>query len=325
MTIEFRDAVRSNVPLLLGLAGGTGSGKTFSALLLARGLAAGSPFAGIDTENGRMLIYADEFPELKHATIEAPFRPSKYTDAIDAADKYLAKLEVPSANRVIVVDSASHEWYGDGGCLDWQEELMRGQESRRLMSWIEPKKAHKHMVTRLLRVNAHVILCFRAEPKVDMIDDPDNAGKKKFVAKRSLTGLDGWIPIAEKNLPYELTASFLCMAENPGVPRAIKLPEKLRPLVPLDKPLATPVGEALGAWAAGSPDAAQVAAETNIVEEEVGPLTNLLLAYGRERGKEDVWDEAITANRTKHAADPRAHVGWLKDQIEKVEQEPVPA
>jgi hypothetical protein len=46
------------------------------------------------------------------------------------------------------------------------------------------------------------------------------------VPKASLTGLDGWIPIAEKNLPYELTASFLLMADKPGVPKPIKLQEQ---------------------------------------------------------------------------------------------------
>jgi hypothetical protein len=244
VSFEFRPAKRERIPLLLGLAGGTGSGKTMTALLLARGLAGGEPFAFVDTENGRALHYADMFPEMRHATIDAPFRPEKYANAIQAGDQ--------QGFPVIVVDSASHEWYGDGGCLDWQEEIMGGQESRRLMSWIEPKKAHKRMVTRLLQVNAHVILCFRAEPKVDMVDDPDKPGKKKFVAKRSLTGLDGWIPIAEKNLPYELTASFLFMADKPGVPKPIKLPEQLKPLVPLDRPVTSETGRALGEWAAGA-------------------------------------------------------------------------
>jgi hypothetical protein len=159
MTVEFKPAVRENVPLLIGVAGGTGAGKTMSALLLARGLAGGEPFAGIDTENGRMSIYADAFPELRTTRIDAPFRPEKYLDAIEAAER--------AGFAVVVVDSASHEWYGDGGCLDWHDEIMRGDQSRNLMAWIEPKKSHKRFVTRLLQVRAHVILCFRAEPKVE--------------------------------------------------------------------------------------------------------------------------------------------------------------
>jgi hypothetical protein len=242
MTFEFRPAVRENVPLLIGVAGGTGSGKTMSALRLARGLAAGQPFAFIDTENGRGKHYADLFPEMRHGDIRAPFRPEKYADAVQAG-----AAEFP----VVVVDSASHEWAGDGGCIDWHDDIMGGDQKKNLTAWIEPKKAHRRMVTRLLQVNAHVILCFRAQEKVEAVDDPERPGRKKIVPKRGLTALDGWFPVTEKDLPYELTASFLLMADNPGVPRPVKLQEQHRPMVPLDSPLSEETGRALGEWAAG--------------------------------------------------------------------------
>jgi hypothetical protein len=174
---------------------------------------------------------------MRHAEIHAPFRPGKYAEAIVAG---------ASQFPVVVVDSASHEWAGDGGCLDWHDDLMGGDQKKNLSAWIEPKKAHKQMVTRLLQVSAHVILCFRAEPKVEVTSG------NRIVPKQSLTGLDGWIPIAEKNLPYELTASFLLMADKPGVPLPIKLNEQHRSIVPLDRPLSTETGKGLAAWAAGA-------------------------------------------------------------------------
>jgi hypothetical protein len=241
MSVEFRPAKRENVPLLLGLAGGTGSGKTMSALRLARGIAGGEPFAIIDTENGRAKHYAEAFPEMRHAAIAAPFRPAKYADAIQDADR--------QGFGVIVVDSASHEWAGDGGCLDWHDELMGGDQAKNLSSWIEPKRSHKKMVTRLLQVKAHVILCFRAEPKVEAVKED---GRWKIIAKPSLTGLDGWIPISEKMLPYELTASFLLMADKPGIPRPIKLPGDLAPFVPLDQEIGEETGQRLAEWARGA-------------------------------------------------------------------------
>jgi hypothetical protein len=79
------------------------------------------PFAIVDTENGRAKHYADLFPEMRHAEIHAPFRPDKYADAIQAG-----AAEFP----VVVVDSASHEWAGDGGCLDWHDELMGATRRR---------------------------------------------------------------------------------------------------------------------------------------------------------------------------------------------------
>jgi hypothetical protein len=239
MSFEFRPAVRENVPLLIGLAGGTGSGKTYSAMMLAKGIAGSKPFAVIDTENGRAKHYADLF-HFDHADITAPFRPTRYAEAIEAADK--------AGYPCVVVDSASHEWYGDGGCLDWHDELMGGDQKKNLAAWIEPKREHKRMVTRLLQVRAHVILCFRAEPKVEAVREN---GRTEIRPKASLVGLDGWIPISEKNLPYELTASFLLTADKPGVPKPIKLQEQHKELVRLDGPLGEGAGKRLAEWAAG--------------------------------------------------------------------------
>lgn len=248
MSFEFRPAVRENVPLLIGLAGGTGSGKTFSAMTLAKGIAGSKRFAVIDTENGRAKHYADMF-HFDVGDLDAPFRPSSYADAIQAADA--------AGYPVVVVDSMSHEWYGDGGCLDWHDDLMGGNQTKNLSAWIEPKKDHKRMVSRLLQMKAHVILCFRAEPKVEAVR---RDGKLEILPKASLTGLDGWIPIAEKNLPYELTASFLLMADAPGVPRPIKLQEQHKELVRLDGPLGEGAGKRLADWAAGKKQAEAKAA-----------------------------------------------------------------
>jgi hypothetical protein len=247
VTVTYRPAKREGVFAMLGFAGGTGSGKTMSGLRTAAGIADGHPFAAIDTENGRMNHYADQFPNLNIAQIAAPFRPEKYTEAIDAGVTFLK--DVPRGNRVIVIDSMSHEWAGDGGCLDWQEELTKGDPKRNPQAWATVKKEHKRMVTHLLGVPAHVILCFRAEPKIDIVREN---GELKFVPKKGPTGLDGWMPISEKMLPYELTASFLLMADQPGIPRPIKLQEQHKPFVPLDQKLSESTGRQLAAWAAGS-------------------------------------------------------------------------
>jgi hypothetical protein len=300
MSFQFRPAKREAIPLLIGVAGGTGSGKTMSALRLARGLADGQPFAIVDTENGRGKHYADLFPEMRHGEIHAPFRPEKYADAILAG-----AAEYP----VVVVDSMSHEWAGDGGCLDWHDELMAGDQKKNLSAWIKPKLAHKQMVTRLLQVNAHVILCFRAEPKVEAVRKPD--GSTQIVPKPSLTGLDGWIPISEKMLPYELTASFLLMADAPGVPKPIKLQEQHKPMVPLTEPLTEQTGRALAEWAKGSSGAAVIPPAA--LEE----LTARLLELAPE-DKKDVVAAALEANRVEHANAPDRHVAWLRRQLDKL-------
>lgn len=247
MTISFRPAVRENVGLLIGLAGGTGSGKTFSAMRLAQGIAGDKPFALIDTEARRGLHYADRF-KFDHAELNPPFRPAAYTEAILAAEK--------AGYPVIVIDSFSHEHAGEGGLLDWHEEELnrmagddwKRREAVKMAAWIKPKTQHKAMVQRLLQVRCHLIFCFRAEEKVEMIRED---GKTKIVPKKSRIGLDGWIPICEKNLPFELTCSFLLTADKPGVPQPIKLQEQHRDLFPAGEPITEAAGQRLATWARG--------------------------------------------------------------------------
>ena len=238
---NFRPAVREQVGLLIGLAGASGSGKTYSAMRLASGICGGEKFAVIDTEARRSLHYADMF-KFDICDLHPPFRPSAYADAIRAADK--------AGYKVIVVDSMSHSWASEGGVLDWQEEELtrmagddyRKREACKMAAWIKPKGDHKKMVSRLLQVKATVILCFRAEEKVKMEKDAQN---------KTVIVPIGWQPICEKNLPFELTVSFLLTPDAPGMPKPLKLQEQHKPLFPLDKPINEESGKRVAEWAAG--------------------------------------------------------------------------
>jgi len=250
MSFQFKPAIREKVGLLIGLAGGTGSGKTYSAMRIAAGISGDKPFAVIDTEAGRAKHYADQF-RFDHGDLAAPFSPQAYTEAILAADA--AKYPC------VVVDSMTHEWAGEGGVLEMQEnelDRMAGQdwdkrERVKMASWIKPKMAHKKMVQRLLQMRAHLILCFRAEEKIEMVRD-EKTKKMLIVPKTSLTGIDGWMPVCEKNLPFELTTSFLLLASAPGMPKPIKLEAQHRVMFPLDKPLTEESGKLVAAWASGA-------------------------------------------------------------------------
>lgn len=242
MSYTFRPAVREQVGLLMGVIGPSGSGKTFSAMRLAAGIVGkGNRFAVIDTEARRALHYADIF-QFDHCQLEPPFRPDSYTEAIKAADK--------AGYKAIVVDSMSHEWAGEGGVLDWQDnELTRmagddwkKRETCKMAAWIKPKMSHKQMVSKLLQVQATLILCFRAEEKVKMEKDAQN---------KTVIVPIGWQPICSKELPYELTVSFLLTPEKPGYPQPLKLQEQHKPLFPLDKMLDEDSGSRIAEWAAG--------------------------------------------------------------------------
>lgn len=277
--VRFEPARRVNVPLLIGLAGESGSGKTYSALLLAKGLAkaTGKKIAGIDSEAGRMLHYADMF-SFDHASISAPFRPDTYLDAIKAAEK--------AGYGVIVIDSASHEHAGEGGLLDWHDQLVdqiverkramaqkngwafdewKENDKANMGAWIEPKMAHKRFVQHLLQVKAHIIMCFRAEPKIEM--KKNDKGKMEIGPKESPVGAEGYVPVCEKGLPYEMTVSFLLRATHPGVPIPIKLQEQHRPYFNLKSTITEDSGAHLAEWAAGAP-----------AEEKQMSLQNVLVA-----------------------------------------------
>ena len=255
MTFTFRPAVRENVGLLIGLMGASGSGKTYTAMRLAKGIAGDKPFAVIDTEAGRAKHYADLF-RFDHGDLKPPFEPSAYADAIAAADA----AQYP----VIVVDSFSHEHAGEGGILDMQEaefQRMGAREAVKMASWIKPKMEHKRMVSRLLQVRAHLVLCFRAEQKVDMVKED---GKIKVVPKVSPVSIGGCIPVCEKNLPFELTASFLLTPDAPGVPKPIKLQHQHRPFFSAAEPITEASGQRLAEWARGGQAPSASAPDTDV-------------------------------------------------------------
>lgn len=264
----FRPSARENVHIIAGFLGGTGSGKTYSALRLATGLAAGKRFAVIDTEARRALHYADTF-QFDHGDLKPPFTPDAYLEAILAAEA--------AGYPVAVVDSMSHEHAGDGGILDWHEaelDRMAGddykkREACKFAAWIKPKMAHKQMMARLLQLRMHLILCCRAEPKMKPQKNKDT-GKTEFVDA-------GWLPVCAKGLEFEMTVSFLMSHETPGIGTPLKLPAPLKACFPEGQVIDERCGTELGAWAAG-------AVET-ITESQAADLDAMIAEVKADRGK----------------------------------------
>lgn len=220
--------------MLIALAGASGSGKTFSALRLAKGMAPSGKIAFIDTEARRGLHYADKF-DFMHADMRPPFRPARFIDGIRAAEA--------AGAEVVIIDSASHEYDGEGGIIDWADELAdKGTKSPG--NWKEPKLAHKKMMNALLQCRASLIFCLRADEKIEIVRE---GGK---TAVRPL----GWMPICEKRFMYEMVASFTLTPDRPGLPN-FNLPHKLqdqhRHIFSEGKPISEQCGRLLAEWAMG--------------------------------------------------------------------------
>ncbi len=250
MSFQFRPAKREGVHIIIGLMGGTGSGKTWSALEIATGLAQGKPFAFIDTEAGKAKHYADYF-DFQHGDLSEPFNPNSYLEAILAAEK--------ASFPVVVVDSFSHEHAGPGGILDMHDKEYKrlgSREAIKMLAWVKPKTEHKRMVSKLLQLRIHLVLCFRAEPKVKPM---------KINGKTEIVDL-GWQPICAKGLEFEMTASFMLNHEKPGhvvageierkaaeagLGTALKVPEPLKSVFSGSFILSRKHGEAVAKWAKG--------------------------------------------------------------------------
>lgn len=293
MTHSFRPAQRNHAQLLLGVAGATGSGKTYSLLMIATGLAypeaesadelnaiiakeGRNRICFVDTERGRATHYAPPpgakpdpwkvnsawFP-FDHASLEPPYTPARYQEIIEAADA--------AEYAVIIVDSFSHEWVGEGGILEMQvEEFQRmgAREAVKMTSWIKPKMAHKKLIGRITALRAHLLVGLRAEEKVLMTKDPNNPNKTLVVSAADRPPAERWSPVCEKAFPFELTLSFVLAPTNPGVPIPVKLQEQHGALVRLDKPLSIETGRQLAGWASGTIAGTPPAAKAKVTPED---------------------------------------------------------
>lgn len=137
----FTQATALNMKLKLLIMGESGTGKTYTALELASRLAEieGGKVALIDTEGseGKARIYAPHF-DFDHMTLSG-FSPQHYIEAIQAAKNF--------GYSVLVVDSFSHAWSGQGGVLEIADK--RG--------WKDAKPAHHELVRAVLGADIHII------------------------------------------------------------------------------------------------------------------------------------------------------------------------
>lgn len=248
-TFEDKPAVRSRVPLMLGLVGPSGGGKTYSALRLATGIqrVVGGDIFVVDTEARRALHYANLF-KFRHVEFRPPFGPLDYLAAIEHC--------VKKGAGVVVVDSMSHEHEGPGGVLE-----MHAAETKRLAAlwktseyaaqmsaWGPPKAERRRMINSILQMPISGIFCFRAKEKLKVEKGKDPKAM-------------GFMPIAGEEFVYEMTMNCLLLPRADGVPTwqsdeigermTMKLPAQFRALFGAGGPLTESHGETMARWAEG--------------------------------------------------------------------------
>lgn len=219
--------------LFVSLTGGTNSGKTFSALRLARGIAGPQgKVAVLDTEGGRTLHLKEAFA-FDANIMEAPFRPERFGEAALAAEK--------AGYDALVIDSFSMEWVGVGGVLDWQAEehsKLGGADRTKGQSWIKPKMAHKAMVYSLLQRRIPIVFSIR--------------GEETFVPPNTKL----FKSITNKMFPFEVTVSFRLETERKGYidlsdPKSFKMEGAHQEIFRHGDRIGEEHGAALARWACG--------------------------------------------------------------------------
>lgn len=201
--LNIRPAKRAGSKVVIGIAGISGSGKTYTALKVARGMVSHPSEIGfLDTENRRGSLYADILDgQFMIADLYPPFSPKRYSQAI--------KEFQDAGVKVLVIDSVTHEWEGEGGCDD-----IASNTNSKMANWKLAKSEHKKFMNTLLQSDMHIICCIRAREKVDF----------KNPSKPVSLGIQ---PVCEKNFMFEMTASM--MMHDEGMRQEfLKMPSALR-------------------------------------------------------------------------------------------------
>ena len=255
----FTDApgVRNRVPLLIGVMSPSGGGKTYSALRLATGMQEimGGDIYGIDTENGRMLHYADQF-KFRHVPFSPPFGSLDYLEALRYCNKKGA--------RITIVDSMSHEHIGEGGYLETAEKVIdriagddyKKREAVKMLGWATAGPLRQKMIEGIKQLDGCFIFCFRAKEKT------------KPVRRENKTDIVdmGFMPIAGEEWVYEMALNCMLEPRSDGVPTwrsdhvgermMMKLPAQFKSIFSESAPLSESIGRQLAAWAMGGESAA---------------------------------------------------------------------
>lgn len=290
MSITFKKAVKKQAKLRLAIQGAAGSGKTYSSLILATAL--GKKIAVIDTEHGSASLYSDKF-NFDVLEIKAPYTPEKYVDAMRAAEA--------EGYEVIVLDSISHEWNGEGGCLD----IVSNIGGNSFTAWKQVTPRHDKFIGAILASNAHIVATMRSKTEYIM---SQGEGSKSKVEKK------GMAPIQRDQVDYEFTTVFDLNQNH----YANTTKDRTGIFVGKDFPITAETGKALLDWLNSG-----VSLETVKVEEENSTRAQFSVLYSTREFDAAKFLEYFKVTNVKdlNFVQIKAAISMLESKPLKAEQE----
>jgi len=191
MKFQIEKATKTQAKGRIAIIGPAGSGKTYTALRFAEVLKGDEKILYIDSEARSSEKYADEF-DFDIISLAPPYTVATYEQAI----KYASEQE---GYGVVVIDSLSHAWAGEGGALEQVDAAKAKYQGNTYVAWRDVTPAQHKMVEAILQSPKHVIACMRSKMEYSM--EKDQAGKTTI---RKV----GLAPIQREGLDYEFDVVF---------------------------------------------------------------------------------------------------------------------
>jgi hypothetical protein len=153
-SLTLKKAERRQLDLRLGLIGPSGAGKTYSALMLAKGIESVTkrPTLLLDTEHERGLIYANEF-DYYYEPFELPLSPERYIEYMTSA--------VKAGVGQLIIDSTSHEWKHLLAALSASKGT--GGNKNDFAAWDKITPRHDAFVEAIIRAPIHLLILMRGK------------------------------------------------------------------------------------------------------------------------------------------------------------------
>lgn len=199
-----KKARREKQKAVIGYIGPSGSGKTVAVLLTAYGMMKekypDAPEEDIwakigvaDTEHSRSLLYWNEtFGEVRigdfiHIDFEAPYSTARYEGAVKALKS--------NGCEVVIIDSLSHNWQGEGGIIETHANMTGNS----FQNWGKLSTETTDLIKTLTRNDVHILCTLRT--KTEYVVETNDKGKQ---APRKV----GTKPMQKDEMEYEFMINF---------------------------------------------------------------------------------------------------------------------